>query len=65
MSEGRTTDEWLIRYLVIGVVGATAGLAVIYGLSLGDSTMAAGVGGVVLLLVAIIVARDLGRFRTT
>lgn len=65
MSEGRTADEWLIRYLVIGVVGATAALAVIYGLSLGESVTAAGVGAVGLLVVSLVVARDLGRFRTT
>lgn len=65
MSEGRTADEWLIRYLVIGVVGATAALALIYGLSLGESIPAAGVGGVGLVLVTIVVVRDLQRFGTT
>lgn len=65
MSESRTLDEWLIRYLIVGVIGATAALALIYGLTLGESLVAAGVSGVVLLVVALVVGRDLQRFRTT
>lgn len=65
MSETRTLDEWLIRYLIVGVIGATATLALIYGLTLGESLTAAGVAGIVLLVVTVIVGRDLQRFRTT
>jgi hypothetical protein len=57
-------DEWLIRYLIVGVIGSVAALALLYGLTLGESVTAAGAGGLVLLVVAVVVGRDLQQYRT-
>ena len=54
MSDGRSMDEWLLRYLIVGLVGAVGTLALLYGLTLGESMAVtaggaaglAGVGGV-------------------
>ncbi len=64
MSETRTMDEWLIRYLIVGVIGSVAALALLYGLTFGESVTAAGAGGLVLLVVAVVVGRDLQQYRT-
>jgi putative flippase GtrA len=64
MSEGKTLDEWLLRYLIVGVFAASAILALLWGLSLGGSTPAAALGAVVLLIVTVVVARDLGGYRS-
>ncbi|MEZ3114631.1 hypothetical protein RYH80_01675 [Halobaculum sp. MBLA0147] len=64
MSDSRTMDEWLIRYLIVGTIGSVAALAVLYGLTLGGSMTAAGGGAVALLLVTLVVVRDLQRYRT-
>ncbi len=58
-------DEWLIRYLIVGVVGSVAALAVLYGATIGESMSAAGGGALVLLLVTVVIGRDLQRYRAT
>jgi len=63
MSDSRTMDEWLIRYLIVGVIGAVAALALLYGLTLGESVTTAGAGAVGVVLVAVVVGIDLRRYR--
>lgn len=63
MSE-RGTEDWLIRYLVVLVVGSTALLTLLYGLVFMDSVVAAALSVVVLAAVSVLVARDLRNWRT-
>ena len=63
MSDSRTMDEWLIRYLIVGLIGVVAVLALLYGLTLGESTTAAGAGAVGVVLTTIVVGIDLRRYR--
>jgi putative flippase GtrA len=56
-------DEWLLRYLIVGVIGATAALALLFGLTIGNSMSAAGISAVVLLIVSVVIVRDLQSYR--
>ena len=59
----RAAEDWLIRYLVVLVVGVVAMLALLYGLVLEWSPVTV-VGSVVaLVLVSVLVARDLRSWR--
>lgn len=59
----RAAEDWLIRYLVVLVVGVVALLAMLYGLVLEWSPVTV-VGSVVaLVLVSVLVARDLRSWR--
>lgn len=63
MSE-RGMEDWLVRYLVVLVVGSTALLALLYGLVFTNSMATAALSVVVLALVSVLVARDLRNWRT-
>ena len=71
MTETRGAEDWLIRYLVIGVVTVVATLALLYTLSfdLGDlgrySTPIAVISAVVIAAAGGLMARDLRRWRST
>ncbi|QLG62541.1 hypothetical protein [Halorarum salinum] len=63
MSE-RGMEDWLVRYLVVLVVGSTALLALLYGLVFMNSMGTAALSVVVLALVSVLVVRDLRDWRT-
>ena len=71
MSETRGAEDWLIRYLVIGVVMVVATLALLYALSFhlgGFSDYSLGVAAVSALVIAgsgALMARDLQRWRSS
>ncbi|ESP87262.1 hypothetical protein [Candidatus Halobonum tyrrellensis] len=71
MSETRAAEDWLIRYLVIGVVMVVATLALLYALSfdLGGfssySIVVSVVSVVVLAAAGGVMARDLQHWRSS
>ena len=71
MTETRGAEDWLVRYLVIGVVGVVATLALLYALSfdLGNlaqySTPVAVISAIVLAAAGGVMVRDLRRWRST
>ncbi|ERH11310.1 MAG: hypothetical protein J07HB67_00317 [halophilic archaeon J07HB67] len=64
MSDGRSIDEWLIRYLIVGLVGAVGTLALLYGLTLGDSVPVAVGGAVGVTVLVVVLGADLRRYGT-
>ncbi|QLG26793.1 hypothetical protein HUG10_04215 [Halorarum halophilum] len=59
----RAAEDWLIRYLVVLVVGVVAMLALLYGLVLEWSPVTVLGSVVALVLVSVLVARDLRSWR--
>ncbi|MFC7095916.1 hypothetical protein [Halobaculum marinum] len=59
----REAEDWLIRYLVVMVVGATALLALIYGLVFAPSTALVVGSLVALVAVFAVVGIDLRSWR--
>lgn len=60
----REAEDWLIRYLVVMVVGATALLLLLYGLVFAPSILFVAVGVLALLAVSVVVTIDLRSWRT-
>ncbi|WP_313695597.1 hypothetical protein [Halorarum halobium] len=60
----RGAEDWLIRYLVVLVVGGVALLALLYGIALEWSPVAVVASLVVLAITSVVVARDLRNWRT-
>lgn len=71
MSERREAEDWLIRYLVIGVVVVVATLAFLYALSFNFggfssySIVVAAVSALVLAAAGALMARDLQHWRSS
>ncbi|GAA0195271.1 hypothetical protein [Halobaculum roseum] len=63
MSE-REAEDWLIRYLVVMVVAATALLMLIYGLVFAPSVAVTAGALVALAVVSAVVVMDLRSWRT-
>jgi len=63
MSDGRSMDEWLIRYLIVGLVGAVGTLALLYGLTLGESMAVTAGGAVGVAVLLIVLGIDLRQYR--
>jgi putative flippase GtrA len=63
MSDGRSMDEWLIRYLIVGLVGAVGTLALLYGLTLGESMAVTAGGAVGLAVLVVVLGIDLRQYR--
>lgn len=63
MSE-RAAEDWLIRYLIVMVVGATALLTLIYGLVMASNLTLVGGALVALAAVTAVIVLDLRSWRT-
>lgn len=60
----REAEDWLIRYLVVMVVAATALLMLLYGLVFQPSVLFIAVALVALAATAVVVTIDLRSWRT-
>ncbi|WP_435066157.1 hypothetical protein [Halobaculum sp. EA56] len=60
----REAEDWLIRYLVVMVVAATALLTLIYGLVMAPSAALVGASLLALAAVSAVVVVDLRSWRT-
>ncbi len=60
----REAEDWLLRYLVVMVVAATALLALIYGVALDPSMSVTAVAVLALAATVVVVSRDLSRWRS-
>lgn len=60
----RAAEDWLIRYLVVLIVGVVSLLALLYGLVFEWSPMTVVASLVALTLVSVLIARDLRSWRT-
>jgi len=64
MSE-RAAEDWLIRYLFVTVIAATALLALIYGLVFEPNLAVVGGAAVALAATSAVIAVDLRSWRAT